>query len=65
MRTEYDLKRQAMQLVVQLPEDPAEAKRVLDLAKQVVEVFYERDQPRPAVPSLVAISNVRPLVEPK
>ena len=26
MRTEYDLKRQAMQLVVQLPEDPAEAK---------------------------------------
>lgn len=60
-------KRLALQLLVQLPDDRNEARQVLMLALEAVELFYApaRPAPRPSSPNLVAISTVKPATEPR
>ncbi len=45
------LKRMAIQLAAQLPEDPMEARQVLEYVRVLIDDFLAAD-PRPAAPSL-------------
>jgi len=43
-KRERELRLQAVQLVSMLPEDPAEAKRVLDYVQRIVNDFVEKER---------------------
>jgi hypothetical protein len=62
---EMRLRRHAIEIVGQLPENPTEALRVLQLAKDVVERFLcSQDASGGRIPNLRAISNDSPAGSP-
>lgn len=61
MPTEMRLRRHAIEIVTQLPDSPAEALRVLDLAREVVSGFLMvQDASGGKTPNLRAISSESP-----
>lgn len=62
---ESGLRRHAIEIVSQLPENPADALRVLQLAKEVVERFLcNQEASLGRIPNLRAISNESPAGSP-
>jgi len=62
---EMRLRRHAVEIVSQLPESPAEALRVLQLAKELVDRFLiNQDASGGRIPNLRAISNESPAGSP-
>lgn len=51
---ERALKRQAMNIVIQLPEEPSEALRILDYARELIMEWVEASPDRPS--NLVRLS---------
>jgi hypothetical protein len=55
---ERALKRQAMNIVVQLPEDPGEALRILDYARELIEEWVEASS-EPDRPGKLTLLSLR------
>lgn len=63
MTSESVLKRQAIQILTQLPEDSRDARRVLELARTFIDDFLDDHQSTAS--NLVSIAALRPCLSPR